>query len=129
MIKILGITLLLVLLNACKSDDDEVAIMNNVPAIQDVEHNLTAQFFAEIGLHVLTMEASDIDGNALVYSIVSQTPSGAITINPNNGEIYVADLDAFDNDQNLQIVATIQVTDGSASNTAELIINIHCGNC
>lgn len=58
----------------------------------------------------------------LTYSITVQTPTGALSINANTGELTVANAALFDFETNPIITATVSAT--GASNTATVTINL-----
>ena len=64
-----------------------------------------------------------VDGSgASGFSITSQTPTGALSINPSTGELTVADATLFDFEINPVITATVAVVD--AVNTGTVTINL-----
>jgi len=121
-IKKITILLLSILFMACNSDDDGVVQnQNQAPVLADSSINLSETLTSDI---ITTIEATDPEGDALTYSIVSQNPSGSVSINPNTGVVYVANASAFDYSVNQVITVTIMVTDGINETTAQLTINI-----
>jgi len=62
------------------------------------------------------------DGSG-VFSITSQTPAGALNIDPSTGELTVADADLFDYETNPVITATISVE--GAANTGTVTVNLN----
>jgi len=107
---------------SCKSDDDGiVGTLNNAPVSEDIVVNMDENPTSDL---VATIIATDIDGDTLTYSIQSQTPAGSIIINETTGEVFIADINAFDYEQNTVINASIVITDGTATTTMQLTINI-----
>ncbi len=89
---------------------------------------------AEIGVEDLTIDFDENPTNGQAvgtvqangsgdFSITSQTPAGALSINPSTGELTVADSILFDFETNPVITATISVVDGI--NTATVTINLN----
>nr|WP_321413389.1 hypothetical protein [uncultured Allomuricauda sp.] len=70
-----------------------------------------------------TVQASG--SGTLSFSITSQTPMGAITINDVTGELSVTDPTLFDFETNPVITAEISVTDGAEATTATATINLN----
>ncbi|MDC6384657.1 cadherin domain-containing protein [Muricauda sp. SK9] len=62
-------------------------------------------------------------GSASGFSISSQSPSGALSIDANSGELTVADASLFDFETNPIITATISIND--ADNPATVTINLN----
>lgn len=120
-IKILFLLICTVLITACSSDDDNNTVQNNAPVLNDIVLEVSENPNSDL---VTTIVATDSDEDALTYAIISQTPAGSISINTTNGEVYVANADAFDYDLNQQIIVTIKVSDGITEVTAQLTINI-----
>ena len=61
----------------------------------------------------------------LSFSVISQTPSGALTINANTGTLSVVDPNLFDYETNPVITANIMVNDGAETATATATINLN----
>ncbi len=89
---------------------------------------------AEIGVEDLTIDFDENPSNGQIvgtvqadgsgdFSITSQTPAGALSINPSTGELTVANATLFDFETNPVITATISVVDGI--NTATVTINLN----
>ncbi|GCC52588.1 hypothetical protein SanaruYs_28250 [Chryseotalea sanaruensis] len=70
-----------------------------------------------------TVQATTNRG-ALVYSLTSQSVSGAFAINSSNGQLTVADESAFDYEVNTSLTATISVANGTETATANVTIMI-----
>jgi len=104
---------LLVLIFSCSKDDDPVIIN-----LQDLE--VTIDENPIVG-QVVGIVQND-SNSALTYSITSQTPVGAISID-NAGEITVADATLFDFEMNQTITATVSADE--AANMASVVITIN----
>lgn len=61
----------------------------------------------------------------LSFSITSQTPTGALSIDAGTGELWVIDPNLFDFETNPVITATILVDDGAETATATATINLN----
>jgi len=70
-----------------------------------------------------TVQASG-DGT-LSFSITSQTPAGALSIDASTGELTVADATLFDYETNPTITATISVDNSGNTQTATATINLN----
>jgi hypothetical protein len=68
-----------------------------------------------------TLQAVDIDGNLLTYSITGGNTNGAFAIN-NNGQVTVANSTAINFETNPNFNLTVQVSDGSLIDTATVAI-------
>ena len=73
---------------------------------------------------ITTIVATDLDGDVLTYSIISQTPTGSLAINSATGSIFIVNPNAFDYEQNTVITAEISVSDGIDETIIQLTINI-----
>jgi len=108
-------------LTSCGNDDDAVTVPN-VISVQDlttaIDENPT------VGQVVGTVVATQtVGGSTISYSIDSQTPTGALSINASTGELTVVDASLFDFENNPVLTATVSV-DG-AVNTAVVTVNIN----
>ncbi|MCB0495071.1 MAG: cadherin domain-containing protein [Cyclobacteriaceae bacterium] len=75
------------------------------------------------GQPIGTVQATG-DGT-LAYSITSQIPAGALSINASTGELIVADSSAFDYEINTSVTATILVDNSVSTETASVTIEIN----
>ncbi|MEP2668548.1 MAG: hypothetical protein ABJH04_06130 [Cyclobacteriaceae bacterium] len=105
---------LLLITTGCTDEDNEVII-----SLDDL--TVTVDENPEIG-HLLGKVESN-SSMPLTFSIVSQTPSGAINIDEETGELTVAIPDLFDFEANPVISATISAEE--AENTASVIITVN----
>ena len=105
---------------SCNNDD---APANNAPVLQDetlaIDENPAAQ------ANLVTLTATDADQDALVFAIVSQTPTGATNLDATTGELSVADASLFDYEANTQITVNVSVTDGVDVDTATVTITLN----
>ena len=83
----------------------------------DVDENPTD------GQIVGTIQANG--SGTLSFSITSQTPTGALSIDASTGELLVIDPNLFDFETNPVITATILVDDGAETATATATINLN----
>ena len=102
---------------SCNNDDDgaETIVINVQNFTTTIDENPTS------GQSVGTIE-TDGDGT-LNFSITSQAPAGAFSINATTGELVVADASLFDFETNPVLTATITVE--GAANTATVTINLN----
>jgi ABC-type metal ion transport system substrate-binding protein len=118
-IKILTLLLLTVVFISCNNDDDEP--QNYAPVAEDIVVNMDENPTSDL---VATIIATDFDDDDLTFSIVSQTPTGSVIINETTGEVFIADINAFDYEQNTTIIVVVSISDGITSTEMVLTINI-----
>lgn len=70
-----------------------------------------------------TVQATTNRGT-LSYSLSSQTPAGAMTINASTGQLVVADASAYDFEVNPTITGVVSVANGSETATANVTITV-----
>ena len=100
----------------CNNDDD---VNNNRITLQDFTATID-----ENPTNGQSLGTVQTDGQGtLSFSITTQSPAGAITINISSGEVSVADAALFDFESNSTITATIAVA--GAENTAAVTINLN----
>lgn len=114
-IKFLIFTILLTTFS-CGNDDDIVA--TPVIMLQDLEVTIAEN---PNNGQIIGVVQSD-NNSSLTYSIDSETPSGALNIDANSGELSVADATLFDFETNPIITATVSAS--GAVNTATVTINL-----
>ncbi|WP_437395792.1 hypothetical protein [Flagellimonas lutimaris] len=95
------------------NDVDEVAAQNT---------NLTLDENPSNGDVVGALQAS---GSNLSYAITFQNPAGAFTIDQNTGELSVADETLFDFETNPNMLATISVSNGTQSVSANAFVALN----
>jgi len=117
--KLLAIALILTVF-ACSKDDNPDGGNTGINAqnlIATVDENPTN------GQVVGTVQA--IGNGTLSFSITSQTPSGAMSINPSTGELTVANASLFDFETNPIINASVSIIDTANSTTASVVLNLN----
>lgn len=112
------LTLLMLITIGCNKDDDQP---NNVN-LQNLE--LTLDENPSNGEIIGTIQTDG--GSAINFSIVSQSPSGALNIGGSTGELTIANATLFDFETNPTITAT--VTADNAENSASITINLNNAN-
>lgn len=75
------------------------------------------------GASIGTIQGSANSGSVR-FSIVSQSDSGAISINPTTGQISVADASLFDYESRMVLTAVVRVSSGSVSEDITVTINL-----
>ncbi|BAO76766.1 cadherin repeat domain-containing protein [Winogradskyella sp. PG-2] len=110
----------LALIISC-SADDTVEVDNFTPSASDI--TLTIDENPSNG-QTLCNVATNLTGS-LVYSISSQSPTGAIAINNATGEITINDSSKFDYEINSIIEATITVTNSLDSAISDILITLN----
>ncbi|CAH0999302.1 hypothetical protein LEM8419_00600 [Neolewinella maritima] len=93
---------------------------NTAPAI--AAQTFTVAEDAEVGAELGTVVASDADGDVLSYTISSGNAAGDFAIDPQSGLITV--FNELDFDQTAEYVLDVAVSDGEASSTATVTINV-----
>ena len=96
--------------------------LNAYPIIEDQE--FTIYEHRPNGYSVGIAVATDPEGQPLLWSILAGNTGGAFTINPNTGEITVADTNDLEFDTNPVFSLTVQVSDGTYTDTAIITINL-----
>jgi len=116
-LKTINVLVLVALLTVfgCNNDDDASSVVNLQDLQVSIDENPTA------GQVVGTVQTDG--GGALVFSITSQTPSGALNIDSSSGELTVADASLFDFETNPTISATISAE--NAENAATITVNLN----
>ncbi|MCL6294095.1 cadherin repeat domain-containing protein [Jejuia spongiicola] len=112
--------LLLVIATICACSNDD-APKNNAPVLEDMVLDVRENISSDL---ITTLNATDVDGDKLTYSIVSQNPANSVTIGETTGEVFVANASAFDYDNNQRITVIIKINDGTVDVTMQLTINI-----
>lgn len=96
--------------------------VNEAPVIEDqiftIEENLANGSVVGIVL------ASDVDSDALSYSITTGNSTSTFSIDNSTGEISVNDNTAIDYETNPSFILSVAVSDGLLSNNANVTINI-----
>tara|TARA_R110002012_G_scaffold75765_4_gene191352 strand:- start:1308 stop:2201 length:894 start_codon:yes stop_codon:yes gene_type:complete len=107
---------------SCSSDDDSSTPQTNQQPANPTLQNLTLDI-NENPLNGDVLGSVQLD-NAIAtsFSITSQSPSGAMSINATTGELTVIDAALFDFESNQTITATISET--SAVNSATVTVNL-----
>lgn len=99
---------------SCSNDDNNSTSIN----LQDLE--VTIDENPTNGLVLGTVQSNS--ASPLTFSIVSQTPAGALEIDATTGELTVLDAGLFDFETNSTITATVSVS--GASNNATVTIDL-----
>lgn len=99
----------------CSSDDDASTQIS----LESLEVTMDENPFN--GQTVGTVQT--VGGTALNFSIVSQSPSGAMDIDSGSGELTVADASLFDYETNSTITATINAE--NAENTVTITVTLN----
>ncbi|MRH99191.1 DUF1566 domain-containing protein [Kriegella sp. EG-1] len=103
---------------SCNNDDDDDNTLSPEIVLENL--NVTIDENQTNG-QVIGAVQTNSDGT-LNYSISSQTPTGALSINENTGELSVADASLFDYETNPVITATISVV--GATNTSTVTVTL-----
>jgi len=117
-IAFMAMTLLFI---SCGSDDDAVTIVNEI-TVDDLTVTIDEnQTNGQVVGTVVTTQT--VGGGTIEFSITTQTPTGALSIDSSSGELSVADAALFDFETNPVITATISVV--GASNTGVVTVNLN----
>lgn len=123
------LTLLVLLFNACKKDDDGDVIPNpEVPTLITI----TAEDFAttidenpEAGFVLGTISAVASDESELIYSLSDQSVAGALAIDSKEGTLTVLKPYAFDFETNPTITANFIAQNGTEVAIARITITLN----
>jgi len=96
--------------------------LNDVDEVSAQNTNLTINENPSNGDVVGTLQSS---GSNLTYTITFQNPAGAFNINANTGELSVADASLFDFETNPNMLATISVSNGIQSVSANAFVALN----
>ena len=107
--------IILTSLISCSGDDDNNEDNNNTNTIISSDFAVTIDENPDQGVSIGTVEATVTQGS-VSFTIVSQSPEGAISINETTGEISVANQTLFDFEANSTIEATVQISAERAEN-------------
>lgn len=96
--------------------------LNDVEEVSAQNTDLTIDENPSNGDVVGTLQAS---GSNLTYTITFQNPAGAFSIDQNTGELSVADETLFDFETNPNMLATISVSNGTQSVSANAFVSLN----
>lgn len=109
--------------NTVSTETTTVTInLNNINELNIVDFTTSLDENPTNGDSLGTVQA--VGDGTLVFSINSQTPAGALNIDPNTGELTVADATLFDFETNPTIDAIIYVTNSVTTEDADITINL-----
>ncbi|RDY61970.1 DUF1566 domain-containing protein [Flagellimonas nanhaiensis] len=111
---------LLIATISCNNDDNSDGTTDEI-VIEVQDFTLTIDENPSNGESLGSIEATG--SNSLSFSITEQTPSGALTINEDTGDLTIADASLFDFETNPMITATVAVV--GATETASITINLN----
>ena len=107
--------------------DDDIQIVTPpevvVPVITASNLSSSINENPEVGSAIGTVQASVTSGS-LQYSLVSQSVSGALTVNASTGEVTVADASPFDFETLQTLTAVIRISSGSVSENINVTVSI-----
>lgn len=96
--------------------------LNDVDELSAQNTNLTIDENPSNGDVIGALQAS---GSNLTYAITFQNPAGAFSIDQNTGELSVADESLFDFETNPNMLATISVSNGTQSVSANAFVALN----
>lgn len=117
-LKIIMLLLVVILSNSCDKDDE---VQNHAPVLEDTVLDVNEYPTSDL---LTTLVATDVDGDDLTYTILSQNPANSVTIGETTGELFIANASAFIYDNNQTITVIIEISDGAIDVTMQLTINI-----
>ncbi|MBG6130689.1 hypothetical protein IWQ47_002165 [Aquimarina sp. EL_43] len=97
--------------------------LNNVNELSIQQFNTTTDENPTNGQSLGTVQANGT--GVLSFSIASQTPAGALSINASTGELTIADATLFDFETNPTITANISVNNSESTETATATVNLN----
>lgn len=109
---------------SCSNDDTPTLTepVNTAPIAEDITFSVDEYLTSDL---LGTIEAYDNDGDDLTFSIATQSPTDALTINETNGQLVVQTPDAFDFEKRDEVTATIEISDGELTTSMQLTITIN----
>jgi len=114
----------LILLNSCGEEEDPmtggtgfITLLETSNFIKIVDENI------EEGFSIGTVDAKT-NGGAIMYTLDSQSPDGALALNTTTGELTVADASLFDFETNQRITGNFTVTSDDKSESGTITINL-----
>jgi len=111
--------LLLVSISSCEKEPEETPITITLEAFSvTVDENIA------VGTSLGSINGSTNNGS-LRYSLTTQTPSMALSINPTSGELTVQTESAFNFEQNPVITASVQAENQNVTETATITVNLN----
>ncbi|KAB7531176.1 DUF1566 domain-containing protein [Flagellimonas olearia] len=96
--------------------------LNDVDEVSATNTNLTIDENPSNGDVIGVLQSS---GSNLTYTITFQNPAGAFNINQNTGELSVADETLFDFETNPNMLATISVSNGTQTVSANAFVALN----
>lgn len=104
---------------SCSKDDGPiVTTVTTADVTKNIDENSTN------GTVVGTVTGASNTGT-VNFSITSQTPNGALSINVTTGELTVADATIFDFETNPTITAIVKVADGEVTKNSNVTVNLN----
>ena len=113
-----GTLIMTLFLFACKEEDVPTINISATDFDGQIDENPAAN--TSLGSVNATANSGEI-----TFSLTTQLPAGALSINAQTGELLVSDVSAFDFEVRQQISAQYQATIGNVSETANILININ----
>ncbi|PHR71365.1 MAG: hypothetical protein COA67_06575 [Lutibacter sp.] len=104
-------------LTSCSKDDDS-------PIITVTDYATSIEENVPTATSLGTVNAASNNNATLSYSIASQVPTGAVTINSTTGELTVSDATIFDFETNPEITGVINITTNGASESINFTITL-----
>ncbi len=96
--------------------------VNTAPLISDQTFTLLEN--SENGTSVATIEASDLEGDALTFAIISGNTSNAFLLTSSSGQLIVTNSEMLDFETNPSFSLLVSVSDGSLTETATVTIEL-----
>ncbi|MEL7039049.1 MAG: DUF4347 domain-containing protein, partial [Cyanobacteria bacterium J06592_8] len=99
---------------------------NNAPIILSEGTNLAFNLAENAANNAIVGEvtATDPDGDAIIYNISSGNENNIFAINPNTGEITLADNSSLDFETQAAYTFSVEVSDGNLSDTINIDVNL-----
>jgi len=103
---------------SCKDTIEALITVTATDFTVTIDENLA------IGQSLGTLSATSSGGFAS-FSLTSESPAGAFSVNPVSGELTVADASLFDFETNPVLTGTFTATNGAASDVANITVNLN----
>lgn len=105
-------------LASCSSDEEDPQIFLTTEDFKvEIDEN-------PVNGQVIGSITGSTNSGTLSYSIISQTPTGAFSVDPNSGSLKVLDESIFDFEVNPSIIGVVEVTNGQLNELSKVTIDL-----
>jgi len=120
------LTVVVTATNGTASDDGTITVnLNNVlEEVVTQDETVTIDENPASGRAIVTVTGTT-DMGSVTFSLASESATGAFSLDASSGELTVGDAALFDYEQNTSLMATVNVVNGSISETALITVNLN----